>query len=157
MIYKQIKWVCQYWAWFGFYIVLCVLWCFFSSPEPKAQVSFSDKSFSVVRRRCCCRHCCHKLFTFSSSSPEPLDQFQPNLAQNILGWGGYKFVQIKASALFQGEIITKYRIYIDENKKIFFSRTTGPISTKLGTKHPWVTWIQVCSNEGLCLFPRGDN
>ena len=29
----------------------------------------------------------------------------------------------------------------------FFSRTTGPISTKIGTKHPWVKGIQVCSNE----------
>ena len=27
------------------------------------------------------------------------------------------------------------------------SRTTGPISTNLGTKHPWVKGIQVCSNE----------
>ena len=40
---------------------------------------------------------------------------------------------------------------------IFFSRTTGPISTKLGTKHPWVKGIQVCSNEGPRPFPRGDN
>ena len=31
-----------------------------------------------------------KLFTFSSSSPEPLGQFQPNLAQSILGWRGFK-------------------------------------------------------------------
>ena len=32
----------------------------------------------------CC--CCHRiLFTFSSSSPEPLNVFQPNLAQNIFG------------------------------------------------------------------------
>ena len=57
----------------------------FSSPEPKAQVSFSDQNLSVVRRcrrRCRCRR---KLFTFSSSSPEPLGQFQPNLAQSILG------------------------------------------------------------------------
>ena len=53
----------------------------FSSPEPKAQVSFSDQNFSVVRRRRRCR----KLFTFSSSSPDPLSQFQPNLAQSILG------------------------------------------------------------------------
>ena len=51
----------------------------FSSPEPKAQVSLSDQNLSVVRRRC------RKLFTFSSSSPEPLGQFQPNLAQSILG------------------------------------------------------------------------
>ena len=42
------------------------------------------------------------------------------------------------------------------NLKIFFSRTTGPISTKLGTKHPWVKGIQVCSNEGPLPFPRGD-
>ena len=40
---------------------------------------------------------------------------------------------------------------------IFFSRTTGPISTKLGTLHPWVKKTQVCSNEGFCPFPRGDN
>ena len=79
---------------------------FISSPELKAQVSFSDQNLSVVRR---CRHCCccRKLFTFSSSSPEPLGQFQPNLAQNILGWRGFKFVQTKGPALFQGEIITK--------------------------------------------------
>ena len=29
---------------------------------------------------------------FSSSSPEQLGQFQPNLAQCILGWRGFKFV-----------------------------------------------------------------
>ena len=39
----------------------------------------------------------------------------------------------------------------------FFSRTTGPILTKLGTKHPLVKWIQSCSNEGPRPFPRGDN
>ena len=79
----------------------------FSSPEPKAQVSYSEQNLYVVRRRC--RRCrrCHKLFTFSSSSPEPLGQFQPNLAQSILVWRGFKFVQTKCSALFQGEIITK--------------------------------------------------
>ena len=48
---------------------------FFSSPEPKAQVSFSDQNLSVVRRCRRCRRCRRrrrKLFTFSSSSPEPL-------------------------------------------------------------------------------------
>ena len=34
------------------------------------------------------------------------------------------------------------------NLKKIFSRTTGPISTKLGTMHPWVTGIKVYSNEG---------
>ena len=41
--------------------------------------------------------------------------------------------------------------------KLFTLRTTGPISTKFGTKRPWVKGILVCSNEGPCLFPRGDN
>ena len=39
----------------------------------------------------------------------------------------------------------------------FFSRTAGPILTKLGTNHPWGEGIQVCSNEGDCPSPRGDN
>ena len=38
---------------------------------------------------------------------------------------------------------------------IFFSRTTGPISTKLGTKHPWMMGITVCSNKWH--LPRGDS
>ena len=33
------------------------------------------------------------------------------------------------------------------NKKIVFSRTTEPISNKLGTKHSWMKGVQVCSNE----------
>ena len=41
-----------------------------------------------------------KLFTFSSSSPEPLGEFQPNLAQSILGWRGFKFVQMKGPRSF---------------------------------------------------------
>ena len=40
---------------------------------------------------------------------------------------------------------------------MFFSKTTEPISTKLGTKHPWVKGIQVCSNEERRPFPRGNN
>ena len=50
----------------------------FSSPEPKALVSFSGQNLSVVsccRRHPRCRRCCwrcRKLFTFSSSPPEPL-------------------------------------------------------------------------------------
>ena len=67
--------------------LLQIYWCYirisfslltliFSSPNPKAQVSFSEQNLSFVHRR-------RKLFTFSS--PEPLDQFQPNLAQSIFG------------------------------------------------------------------------
>jgi hypothetical protein len=38
-----------------------------------------------------------------------------------------------------------------------FSRTTGPILTKLGINQSWEEEIQVCSNEGDCPSPRGDN
>ena len=82
-----------------------------SSPEPKAQMSFSDQNLSVVRR------CRRKLFTFSSSTPDSLGKFQPNLAQSILGCRGFNFIQIKVHALSQGEIITKLPKYIDKFKK----------------------------------------
>ena len=42
-----------------------------------------------------------------SFSPEPLDHFEPNLAQNIFGWSKFKFIQMKDPSLFQGEIRTK--------------------------------------------------
>ena len=38
---------------------------------------------------------------------------------------------------------------------IFFSRTTGPISTKLETKQPWVKGIQVWSNDRPRPFFKG--
>ena len=43
--------------------------------------------------------------------------------------------------------------------KIFFSIATEPISTKFGTKHPWVhvMGIQIHKNKGPCPFPRGHN
>ena len=93
-------------------------WIFLSLPDLKGQVSFSDQNLSVVSRRCCCR-CC-KLFTSSSSSPEPLSQFLPNLSKASLGKG---------------------------DKKIF-SRITGPISTKLGTIQPWVKRFKFVQRYG---------
>ena len=42
------------------------------------------------------------------SSPEPLGQYQPNLAQSILGRRGFKFVQMKGHTLLKGEIIGKF-------------------------------------------------
>ena len=41
--------------------------------------------------------------------------------------------------------------------KIVFSRTAGPISTKLSTKYLLVKGIQVCTSEGPHPFPMGDN
>jgi hypothetical protein len=42
-------------------------------------------------------------------------------------------------------------------KKIFFSRTSRPISIKLGTNHPWVKEILNYSNKGPGPLQRGDN
>ena len=64
------------------------------------------------------------------------------MAQGIIGWWGFKFVQMKGHTFSQGEIITKVL-----SLKIFFSRTTGPISIKLGTMHSWVKGFQGCLNE----------
>ena len=41
--------------------------------------------------------------------------------------------------------------------KLFFSRTTKPITTKICTKHSWAKGIQVFTNEGPHPFPGGDN
>jgi hypothetical protein len=39
----------------------------------------------------------------------------------------------------------------------FFSRTAGPILTKVSTNHPYAKRIQNCTNEGQSPSPRGDN
>ena len=39
-----------------------------------------------------------------------------------------------------------------QNIKILFSRTTEPISTKLGTKHPWVKGIKFCSKKNHLIL-----
>ena len=45
---------------------------------------------------------CRQLFTFSSSSPEPLGQFQPNLAQSILGRREFKFFKWRVPSFSKG-------------------------------------------------------
>jgi hypothetical protein len=42
-------------------------------------------------------------------------------------------------------------------KKIFFSRTSWPISIKLGINYPWVKGILNCSNKGPGPLQRGDD
>jgi hypothetical protein len=80
-------------------------WPAFSSPELKAQVSFSDRPLSSVR------------------------------------------LSVRRS------VYPSVNFYIFD----FFSRTTGPILTLLGTNHPWVKGIHFCSKEGDSHSPRLDN
>jgi hypothetical protein len=42
-------------------------------------------------------------------------------------------------------------------KKKIFSRTSRPISIKLGTNHSWVKGILYCSNKGPGPLQRGDS
>ena len=44
-----------------------------------------------------------------------------------------------------------------QNLKNVFSKTTGPFSTKLGTKNPWVKGFQVINIRGSAHSQRGDN
>ena len=89
-----------------------------SSPEPKAQVSFSDHNLSVVRRRF---RRSRILFIFSSSQ-EPQGQFQPNLVQSILGWRGFRLIEMKGHAHFQVEIIQKEQNWIDKLLKFLLQK-----------------------------------
>ena len=135
--------------------------CTSSPPEPLGQfqptlavtafLGEGDSSFSYEGPRPFPRgdnYKIAKIYKFKKSfSPESLNQFQPTLAQIIFWWWGFKFLQMKGSSFFQEEINTKLQKYIDE-----FSRTPGPISTNLGTNHPWLKGIQVCSNKGPALL-----
>ena len=74
---------------------------------------------------------------FKKSSPEPLGIIQSNLVQIILGWRGFKIVQIKKrpGPLQRGDNHKNVKIAWG-HLKIFLSRTTGPILNWLGTDHP---------------------
>ena len=62
----------------------------FSSPEPKARVSYCHSAPSVVRPSVVVRRrrasSVRKLFTFSTSSPKPLDGFWWNLVGMKYSW-----------------------------------------------------------------------
>ena len=97
------------------------------------------------------------IFSFLTSSPEPdWANFNKTWHKAFLGEGNMKFVQKKGHALPQGEIITHCKIKL-KIFKIFFSRTTEPISTKLGTTHPWLEGIKFYYIKGPHLSPRRDN
>ena len=93
-----------------------------------------------------------KLFLFSSSFQELPGQFQTKLAQRILGWRGFKFVQMKGHTLFpRGDNHEIPKIHW-RNFKIFFSSTIWPISTTFGTKHSWWRGFKFVQIKGHTLF-----
>ena len=87
-----------------------------------------------------------------SSPPEPLVEFQPNLAQSILGWRGFKFIQMKDPALFQGEIITKEQKYIDEIKKSSSPEALSQFQPNLAQSILWLRGFKFDQMKGPALF-----
>ena len=78
-------------------------------------------------------------------SPGPMSPFQPNLAKKHFGVKGseLKFVQMNDQGIFQTEInsgILKFHLRL---LKVFFSRFTGLILSKLDKKHSWVNGFHV--------------
>jgi len=87
-------------------------------------------------------------------SQELLHQIGQYLAWSFPGTRRFKFVQMKSlgsQMALPGGLNFYIVIYRELLKKIF-SRTTRPISTKLGRKHAWEMGIQICSNKGLAPF-----
>ena len=62
-----------------------------------------------------------------------------------------KICRCPSSSLLSSSLSLTFHIFV------FFTKTTRPISTKLGTKYLWVNGIQLYSNEGPHPFSRGDN
>ena len=128
--------------------------CLLSLSELKAQVSFSDW-LSSVRPSVCLSIC--KLFTFSTSSPEPLGQFQPNFNKKHPWVEGIQFWLNEGSGPFpRGDNSENVKLYWKIFKNLLLQNHLT-ISTKLDTKHPWVVGIEDCSNEGPHRFQSGYN
>ena len=117
---------------------------FISSPDLKAQVSFSER-LSIVHMSVNFPH-------FHLFSTEPLGQFSTKLSTRHSLMVGIQIYSNEGPCPFpRGDNYEIVKIHW-QNFKIS-SRTTWPISTRLGTKHSWVMEIQVCSNERLRPFP----
>ena len=115
-----------------------------SSPELKAQVSFSDRL--IVRRLSV------NFSYFRLLLKKPLGQFQPNLTQSIFGWRGFMFVQMKGPTLFQAEIIAKYLKYIDEIKNLFSPEPIAQFQTNFVQSILGWTGFKFVQIKGPTLF-----
>ena len=85
MVTTYYGWLHSVTAWARVLITSSDIFSLFSSPEPKARwaIAIAFRPSSVVRRASSvvrrASSVVRKLFTFSSSSPEPVGRFQPNL------------------------------------------------------------------------------
>ena len=109
----------------------------FSSPEPKAH--WSSYRILMVRRPSVRRPQCSKIFFSETAWPIKAKFYvEPPWV------GGTIFCSRHLGHMTK---MTAMPIYGKNPSKIFFSRTGGPIFTKLGMKHWGLQPIIVCSND----------
>ena len=81
---------------------------------------------------------------------------EPNLHKASLGEGNLSLFKWRDIPFSKGRWLPNNKnTFIWRNVKIFFSRTTGPVSTKLVKKNSWVKSIYVCSNWRATPFTKG--
>ena len=76
--------------------------------------------------------------------------------------GGARFASLKAQVSFTDRLSSVVCLSVSSSvcEPFLFRlllKNRWANLTKLGAMHPWVTGIQVCSNEGPCPSQRGDN
>ena len=119
-----------------------ILWVFFSNISCFLRTQ-SYKILNYCREMTYCLKWISQIFFTAPTFTENLAIGRPCISFYLLTWAE------TSSELFWSPVVCRpsVRLYTF-NIFNFFSRTTGPISAKLGTNHIWVEWIQVCSNEG---------
>ena len=92
----------------------------FSSPEPRVKWAFQITNFPLSADVVVV-----VVGVGVVSSPEPLDQFQANLARCILGWRGLKLVQMKDPPFSKGRWLLNSKNTLTNLKK---SSSPEPLS-----------------------------
>ena len=125
---------------------ICIQPVNFKLPEPKAQVRFSDRNFSIV------------LVVIVVVNFSHFHLLQNHLNNFHQSWHKHLWVKriqvVQMAGLWHFQRGDNNEIQL-KNLKISSSGTTGSISIKLGTKHPCVKGSKM--NEGPHPFARGDN
>jgi hypothetical protein len=125
-------------------ICMCCGFMIFSSSELKAQVSYSDHLLSICK------------LLFSTSFPEPVGQFYPDLIQIILRGREFKSIQMNSRMLLFSPRVTKSHIW--------YRLPMGGLIDYMYcfTSHSWIFHLSGdvtitgvgLQNLGLCLVLR---